>query len=162
MKTKYENKYRIQSRNEHLLNILEKDYYIELGTIAISTLNRLINGEKINIEELIDREILVNGIGSITGSLEDDLFYQLNYLINLRLKNSTYKLVLTAGTIKYYDDKECEKYAPLVLIPFDYNLHKTEILVSSKPLINMKIINYLEKQAKTNKEEITKFIEYLK
>ena len=157
MKTKYENKYRIQSRNEHLLNILEKDYYIELGTIAISTLNRLIKGEKINIEELIDREILVNGIGSITGSLEDDLFYQLNYLINLRLKNSTYKLVLTAGTIKYYDDKECEKYAPLVLIPFDYNLHKTEILVSSKPLINMKIINYLEKQAKTNKEEITKF-----
>ena len=119
IKPRNNNTYRIQSRNKHLMNVLELDYYIELGVVKMETINRFIKKEVINLNELIDTNLLVSGIGSITGDYEVDLNYQLNYLLNFRLKNSTYKLLLTAGIIKYYDEKNCEKYAPLVLIPFD-------------------------------------------
>ena len=108
IKPRNNNTYRIQSRNKHLMNVLELDYYIELGVVKMETINRFIKKEVINLNELIDTNLLVSGIGSITGDYEVDLNYQLNYLLNFRLKNSTYKLLLTAGIIKYYDEKNCE------------------------------------------------------
>ena len=87
IKPRNNNTYRIQSRNKHLMNVLELDYYIELGVVKMETINRFIKKEVINLNELIDTNLLVSGIGSITGDYEVDLNYQLNYLLNFRLKN---------------------------------------------------------------------------
>ena len=46
MKIKNERKYYIQSRNLHLMNILEESYFIEVGIIDIAVLNRFLNNEK--------------------------------------------------------------------------------------------------------------------
>lgn len=48
MKNKNERKYYIQSRNLHLMNILEEDYYVEIGVIDMKIFNRILNDEKID------------------------------------------------------------------------------------------------------------------
>lgn len=160
MKNKSEQKYYIQSRNLHLMNVLEENYYIELGSIDMSKINCILKGEKINLVDIIDLELLSDGIGSITSDPITDIYYQLNYLINLRLKNSTCKFILTAGTIKYFDELECEKYAPVVLIPFDFDYQHMEIIASSTPLINPLLTRYVSKFPKKGKNDENKILEY--
>lgn len=143
MKLKNDRNYNYQSQNNHFKNILEKSYYVELGTIDMRVMNRFLKGEKISLQEIVDLNLLSEGIGSITGDLENDLYYQLNYLINLRLKNSTFKFILTAGCIKYCDTDNCEKYAPLVLIPFDYDYHHYEIIKTASASINPILLKYI-------------------
>ena len=143
IKGKTEKKYYIQSKNTHLMNVLEKDYYIELGVVDIEILERLLEGEKIEFSKLINIDLLSEGTGKITGDSDNDIFYQLNYLINLRLKNSTCKFILTCGTVKYFDEDKCEKYAPVVLIPFDFDYRHFEVALSSEPILNPRLLQYL-------------------
>ena len=159
IKSKNEIKYYIQSKNTHLMNILEKDYYIELGIIDIEVLDKLLDGEKIEFSNLVNINLLTEGTGKITGDIENDVFYQLNYLINLRLKNSTCKFVLTCGTVKYYDDDLCEKYAPIVLIPFDFDYQHFELILSAEPIINPRLLQYLSKISEQNKTDSKKIID---
>ena len=157
IKGKNEKKYYIQSKNTHLMNILEKDYYVELGVIDIDILERLLDGEKIEFSKLVNINLLSEGIGKITGDIENDLYYQLNYLINLRLKNSTCKFVLTCGTVKYFDEDKCEKYAPIVLIPFDFDYRNFEVILSSDPIINPRLLRYLSTNVEVLKNDSKKF-----
>lgn len=157
IKGKNEKKYYIQSKNTHLMNILEKDYYIELGVIDIEILDKLLNGEKIEFSKLINIDLLSEGIGKITGDSENDLYYQLNYLINLRLKNSTCKFILTCGTVKYFDEDKCEKYAPVVLIPFDFDYRHFEVILSSDPIINPRLLQYLSSNIESLKNDSKRF-----
>lgn len=163
--SKNENKYYIQSRNIHLMNILEKDYYIELGVINIEVLESILKKERIELTKLIDSELLSEGIGKITGDLENDFYYQLNYLINLRLKNSTCKFFLSSGVVKYFDDENCEKYAPVVLIPFDFDYQNLNIIISGDPIINpllLKFIGCSQDQTKTDSKKITDYYNSIK
>lgn len=48
MKNKNERKYYIQSRNLHLMNILEEDYYVEIGVIDMKIFNRILMMKKLN------------------------------------------------------------------------------------------------------------------
>ena len=121
MNTKNEKKYRIRYKNVHLMNVLEEDYYIDLGVIDYKVLDKILNKELTSLNDIINIDILSEGIGKITGDPISDIYYQLNYLINLRLKNSTSKFLLTCGCIKYLDELECEKYAPVVFIPFNFS-----------------------------------------
>lgn len=157
IKPRNNNTYRIQSRNKHLMNVLELDYYIELGVVKMETINRFIKKEVINLNELIDTNLLVSGIGSITGDYEVDLNYQLNYLLNFRLKNSTYKLLLTAGIIKYYDEKNCEKYAPLVLIPFDLDPSSKKVIASAQPILNMEVVSYIANKLYSSEDDVKRY-----
>lgn len=159
IKSKSEIKYYIQSKNTHLMNILEKDYYIELGTIDMEVLDKLLDGEKIDFSSLVNISLLSEGTGKITGDLENDVYYQLNYLINLRLKNSTCKFVLTCGTVKYFDEDLCEKYAPIVLIPFDFDYQHFEVILSAEPIINPRLLQYLSKNLEQNKVDSKKTID---
>lgn len=155
MKPKNERNYNFQSRNIHFKNILEKSYYIELGVIDMKVMNRFLKGDKIELKDIVDMHILSSGVGSITGDVSNDLYYQLNYLINLRLKNSTFKFILTAGVLKYYDENKCEKYAPLVLIPFDFDYQHFDIIKSESPYFNPLLLKYLANTLQ-KKEEIKK------
>lgn len=155
MKPKNDRNYNFQSRNIHFKNILEKSYYIELGVIDMKVMNRFLKGDKIELKDIVDMHILSSGVGSITGDVSNDLYYQLNYLINLRLKNSTFKFILTAGVLKYYDENKCEKYAPLVLIPFDFDYQHFDIIKSESPYFNPLLLKYLANMLQ-KKEEIKK------
>lgn len=153
MKPKNDRNYNFQSKNIHFKNILEKSYYIELGVIDMKIMDRFLKGEKIELKDVVDMNILSSGVGMITGDITNDFYYQLNYLINLRLKNSTFKFILTAGMLKYYDENKCEKYAPLVLIPFDFDYQHFEIIKSESPYFNPLLLKYLANDVQ-KKEEI--------
>lgn len=146
MNTKNEKKYRIRHKNIHLMNVLEEDYYIDIGVIDFKVLNQILKKEQISLYDIINMDILSEGIGKITGDPISDIYYQLNYLINLRFKNSTSKFLLTCGCIKYIDDLKCEKYAPIVLIPFNFDYRHRQIVASNGAIINTQIIEFLAKQ----------------
>lgn len=112
-----EQKFLLKYTNRHLLNIFEPNYYVELGSIDLEILNDFLNGEMIDLKKLADERILVEGTGKITSDFAHELEYQLNYLKGFSEKNSSTKLFLTCGIIKYYTTIKQEVYAPLLLIP---------------------------------------------
>ena len=65
-KEKRKNEYNIQSVNKHLINILEENYYIELGNVDIKVLEKLFSGHPVSLSEIYYFPITVNGIGQIS------------------------------------------------------------------------------------------------
>ena len=159
MKRIGEQKFYIQSSNSHLLNILDDNYYMELGVVNISVLNKLISHQSLDITQLIYYEILNTGIGQITHNPSADIHYQLNYLLSLRQKSSSNKFFLTCGTIAYFDELGVEKYAPLVLIPIEIDYRNGRISSSSTPRPNRLLLKLLATKFKSSTEEQNKFIE---
>ena len=116
-KERRKNEYNIQSINKHLANILEENYYIELGDVDIKVLDELFRGNPVALKDIYYLDITAHGIGNITNDFENDINYQLNYLYSLHQKSSSSKFILTCGVVKYIDKNGLEKFAPIVLIP---------------------------------------------
>ena len=86
MKSYRKTNFRIQQRNQHLINILEENYYIELGTIDIPVMDKLLHGNVIDLKEVIYKDIeeqlkqrlstkvSVNSKGNGTGRIEIDFY----------------------------------------------------------------------------------------
>ncbi len=144
MKMLREADYRIQSTNKHLKNILEEDYYIELGCVDYKVLARLLAGEEIDISECIYNELASQGIGQISSITEHSLTYQLSYLIHLRQKSSSCKIFLTCNILRYYDKENHELYAPIVLIPISIDYTHGKIIQSSEVIPNKLLLKELE------------------
>lgn len=143
MKVLHETDYRIQSNNKHLKNILEENYYIELGCINYKVLSRLLAGEEIDIHECVYNELASEGIGKISSEVENSLVYQLSYLMHLRQKSSSCKIFLTCNILKYFNKQNQELYAPVVLIPILIDYQKGKIIKSSEAISNKLLLNEL-------------------
>lgn len=137
--------YNIQSLNTHLLNILEENYYIELGNVDVNIISRLLNGETIFLEKLFYSPILVNGYGKISNEEENDESYQINYLYSLHQRSSSNKFILTCGIVKYRDNLKLEKFAPIVLMPLDINYITRKVCLSGDVTLNSVILRYFKK-----------------
>ena len=151
--------YYIRNVNTHLLNVLEESYYIEIGTVSLGSLSKLLNGSILELTEFVNFEILNEGIGKITNDTTSDVNFQLNYLLSYRQKSSTHKFFLTAGLLKYRDDNGLEKYAPIVLIPIDIDYQKGKIRLSSEPIPNRLLLRHLAKLKYNRQEEQRKYVE---
>lgn len=143
MKIFRETNYRVQSTNQHLKNILEENYYIELGYISLKTLSKLFTGAVLDMEEFIYNDIATEGIGQILESKESSLDYQFAYLFHLRQKISTHKIFLTYNAIRYENRDGLEIYAPVILIPVDIDNINKKLVMSSEPIPNKLFINEL-------------------
>lgn len=142
MKFLRETDYRIQSVNRHLKNILEENYYIELGCINYKILTRLLEGEEIDILDCIFSDLAEEGIGQITND-ENSLSYQMSYLLHLRQKSSSCKIFLTCNILKYTEKNNKELYAPIILIPIAIDYQNGKIIKSSEVIPNKILINEL-------------------
>lgn len=136
--------YRLQTDNKHLKNILEEDYYIELGTVDLIVLESLLAGQVLELTSCIYPDIATTGVGQISSDLEYELDYQLTYLLQLRQKSSSYKIFLTCGVIKYVNRDGLELFAPVVLIPVDIDYKQGKIVCSGEPILNTILVNELE------------------
>ena len=74
-KERRKNEYNIQSINTHLVNILEENYYIELGNVDIKVLDKLFSGHPVALSEIYYSDITANGIGRISDDVEADINY---------------------------------------------------------------------------------------
>ena len=145
-KERRRNEYNIQSINDHLNNILEEDYYIELGNIDLKVLNKLFSGHTISLNEIYYLDITVNGIGKITDEGYDDIDFQINYLYSLHQKHSTTKFILTCGTVRYVDTSCVECFAPIVLIPIEIDYVNKSFVISGTPRLNSVFIRKCKRQ----------------
>lgn len=135
-KERRKNEYNIQSINQHLVNILEENYYIELGNVDIKVLDKLFKGHPVALSDIYYLDITARGIGKISDNVENDINYQINYLYSLHQKSSSSKFILTCGTAKYIDKTGVEKFAPIVLIPLSIDYVKQEIVISGHACFN--------------------------
>lgn len=151
--------YYIRNVNTHLLNVLENSYYIELGSINLQIVDRLLKGYVLDLKELVYLPLLNEGIGQITNDLNNDYNYQLNYLLSFRQKSSTHKFFLTSGLLKYRDERGLEKFAPVVLIPIDIDYQKRKIRLSGDAIINRLLLRLLAKYKFDKQDDQNKYIE---
>ncbi|MDY4052850.1 MAG: hypothetical protein SOY80_05860 [Bacilli bacterium] len=159
MKRFTEQNYYIRTINTHLVNLLEENYYIELGVVDMDILTKIIDGENLDISEILNYDLLNTGIGQISKDLDSEVNYQLNYLLSLRQKSSTNKFFLTSGTLTYLDDNGCEKYAPIVLIPIEIDYISRKIVASGNPISNRRLIKLLALKNRDTQEEQNRFLE---
>ncbi len=136
--------FRIQQRNQHLKNVLEDSYYIELGTIDISVMEKLMNGELVNLKDIYHPLLLEEGVGRITEESKNEVKYQFNVLKSLRSKTTSNKIFLTCGLLHYHLKDDNEYYAPIVLIPVDIDFTEETIIVSSRPIVNNMLTNEIQ------------------
>lgn len=145
-------KFHIRSANTHLLDILEDNYYMELGAVNLSLMTQLLERKPIKLADFIYYDILNSGIGQITDDKISDIHYQINYLQNMRQRSSTSYFFLTCGVIRYYNSSMEEKFAPIVLIPVELNYQTFEIICSNDPMINRVLIRKLLRDRNSDKE----------
>ncbi|MBO4667010.1 MAG: hypothetical protein J5666_02620 [Bacilli bacterium] len=143
MKTLKRKTFRIQQRNQHLKNILDENYYIELGAIDIKTLDRLTSGALLSLKDIIYEPLASEGLGQITTDASSDLLYQFNFLNSLRKNSSSDKIFLTCGVL-HYKVKTRECYAPIILIPVDLNLNNQTIIAAGEAMVNTILVNDLQ------------------
>ena len=136
--------FRIQQRNQHLKNVLEESYYIELGTITIPVMEQLMAGEVVKLEDIYHSLLLEEGVGKITEDSKKEVKYQFSVLNSLRNKTTSNKIFLTCGLLHYHLKDDNEYYAPIVLIPVDIDFTEETIIISSRPIINNILINEIQ------------------
>lgn len=136
----------LSNTNDHLLDIYNSDYYLELGVIDIQKIQKLLNGKLINLNELIYQDLAVNGTGKITDDYTKDIFFQINYLTSLRQKCSSDHFFITCSVICYQDNHGVEKHAPLILIPIDLDYDNYKVIISGQPIVNGLLINHLNNE----------------
>lgn len=137
----------LSSTNEHLLDIYNLDYYLELGVIDIQKLGKLLNGKELNLTDLIYNDLAVGGTGKITNDASKDIFFQVNYLTSLRQKSSSDHFFITCSVICYEDQFGVEKHAPLILIPIDLDYENYKVIISGQPIVNNLLINTLNSES---------------
>ena len=140
-----QNRYRLEFKNEHLLDILSSSYYLELGVIDIYLMDDILNGKQLNLLDLVYSELAEEGTGHI-GTDENDIYYQVNYLVSLRQKSSTDKFFITCNAIRYINDEGIETYSPIVLIPVEIDYNNFKIVKAGDPVPNTLLLSYLQKK----------------
>ncbi len=136
--------YNIRSKNTHLLNILDSEYYIEVGTIPFQVIDDLLQGGVKKLTDLFDEKILIDGVGQLYNQDNKEVNYQINYLYEFFAHNSSIKIVITCGTIRYLDEIETEKYAPIILLPITIDLKDNLVYMSAAPSFNVVFKKYAE------------------
>lgn len=145
MKSYRKTNFRIQQRNQHLKNILEENYYIELGAIDVNILEDLLLGHVVSLDDIVYEEITNEGIGQVLDGSSNELKYQLTFLESLRYKSTSNKIFLTYGVLHYKLPNDTHySYAPIVLIPVEIDYHENQIVVSSEPIVNTLLKNEIQ------------------
>lgn len=112
------NHIRIVEDNNHLLDIFDDNYYIELGNISLETLDALLNNHLIKLEDITDFENQNLGIGAST--IDNPWFrniFPYTFFDNISKVDGSFQLYIAYGLALYYDEQYKQKFSPLVLIP---------------------------------------------
>lgn len=145
----------IQSRNAHLLNLLEEHYYIELGNISIKVLQDLLDCKEVSFNDIYDLNIASHGLGQISDDINNDISYQVQFLVRLHQKMASSKFVITCGTIRYYESKCKEVFAPLILLPVYFDYFNNLLTLTNEPIINPLFIKQLKKDPSFSSDVFT-------
>lgn len=138
---------KLSANNLHLKNIFSDEYYVELGNIEISVIERILNKELVKIEEVAYFPIQNKGLGHSSldeSSLKNILPYL--FFKDLNDKDKSKQLFITYGLVKYKNNDKEEIFTPIVLLPIKLYFEENQLYVQlvSNPINNpflLKIFN---------------------
>ncbi|HQM17662.1 MAG TPA: hypothetical protein PKZ13_00025 [Bacilli bacterium] len=139
-------KMRLSNSATYLQDIFSNTPYIELGNIDYEIMEKILNFERIRIEEISDFNIQNSGMSNFKinrESLQNIIPYM--FIDSLNKKNRVYQLFLTYGLVRYRDNNKEEKFAPIVLIPVNLYFENNQIYLQkyARPIANDILINIL-------------------
>lgn len=138
-------KFNITRDNNHLIDVISTEF-LELGNINYLILERLLNYELVNIEDITFYPIQNNGIGKSTVN-DSELKNLIPFLFfdNLNAKNKSLQLFITYGLIKMKNENNREIFTPIILIPINLYIENDKIFVQqiSRPVENPILISFL-------------------
>ena len=110
-------KVNISPISNSLLNIFTDNYYLELGNVDYTVIERILNRELVCVDEVADYNIQNVGIGRASRSTKD-LRNILPYIYfeNIQNKERSIQLFITCGVLSKIVANKAETYAPIVLI----------------------------------------------
>ncbi len=144
---------KLSSKNLHLKSIFSTDAYLELGNVDYEALEKLLNYEMININDIVDFSIQNIGIGRMNiqnKDLNNKVPYL--YLKNIVDKDKLKQLFISYGILKYTNNDNKEVFMPIVLIPVDMVVISESIyfqLVNS-PIENPLLLSTLTEVTKSS------------
>ena len=144
---------RLSSKNLHLKSIFSADAYLELGNLDYQVLEKLLNYEMININDIVDFSIQNMGIGRMNIQ-NKDLSNKMPYLFfkNIVDKDKLKQLIISYGILTYTNNDNKEVFMPIVLIPVDLFVVSENIyfqLVNS-PIENPLLLSTLTEVTKSS------------
>ncbi len=149
----YGSKLKITSSDIHLKSIFANDFYLELGSIDIDIMKRILKYELININELTYYPIQNKSVGSsktLVGELKDKIPYMF-YKVIVDADYSRY-MFLTYGVLDYYNVSAKDRFMPIFLLPIEMKYLNGEFYIQliSKPFENPLILNVVKDSLKIN------------
>lgn len=137
---------RLSNSATYLQDIFSNTPYIELGNIDYEIMEKILNFERIRIEEISDFNIQNSGMSNFKinrESLQNIIPYM--FIDSLNKKNRVYQLFLTYGLARYRDNNKEEKFAPIILIPVNLYFENNQIYLQkyARPIANDILINIL-------------------
>lgn len=156
---------RLRANNLHLKNIFTDDYYVELGSIDIPVIERILKKEMIKIDEVAYFPIQNKGLGR-SNQTDERLRNILPYLYfnNVNAKNGSKQLFITYGVLKYKNNEKEEIFIPVVLLPVKLYFENDQVYLQliSKPIENpflLKIFNDNNKNSEFVAEKLENIYE---
>ena len=146
-------KVKITTTDIHLKSIFTNNYYLELGNIDLDVMNKILQYETINVNEISYFPIQNKGIGASnipSDYLRDNLPFM--FFKNLNNKDRTKQLFLTYGLVTFYNNESKDRFVPVFLLPIELYYENGEFLLelTSKPFENPLIYNIFGEQYKLN------------
>lgn len=108
--------YRLRLSNHHLSNIYDSGYYLEVGNLDANLITRIISGEELSFYDVINPSIAHDSPSKVA-NVEYDEILQMQYFLNKKAIDSSEKIFLTCGVLKWKSSKDSEIFAPIILIP---------------------------------------------
>ena len=123
----------------HLKNIFINDSYLELGIIDVKVVQRLLNYELINIDEITYFPVQNKGLGH--SKLQDSTlrnYMPFHFFRCFAENNPKLQLFITYGLLQYRSADNHERFMPIILIPVSLYFENEDILVqmTSQPIEN--------------------------
>lgn len=130
----------------HLKNIFINDSYLELGIIDVKVIQRLLNYELINIDEITYFPVQNKGLGH--SKLQDNTlrnYMPFHFFRCLAENNPKLQLFITYGLLQYRSLDNHERFMPIILIPISIYFENEDILVqmTSQPMENPMIYSVI-------------------
>ena len=118
MKTAKNNRNISVTSDIHLRNVFVSDSYLELGIVDIDVMQRLLNNEIINLNDIVYFPNQNKGIGHLNISNELLSNYVPHFFFfNLSKNTINYELAITYGLLRQRTLEGFENFLPIFLIP---------------------------------------------
>ncbi|MFA5481825.1 MAG: DEAD/DEAH box helicase family protein [Bacilli bacterium] len=150
-------KIKLEKHANYLKDIFSTSPYIELGNIDYKIMERIINFEKIDIEELADFKLQNSNVTNF--NIENDELQNIIpylFLLNTNKKNKSYKIFLTYGLLTYKNEEGKEVFSPIILIPVNLFFEDEKVYIQkfSRAIINTVLNKDLEKILSVERKRI--------